>query len=286
MMKITFDTNIWRGLGPDGINQLRDHLAKNSHGVQIWETPTSLFESTFDWLQDDRYDLAAATAKAKKSLCGRRMLPAPAVIVQRLIADAFHLYKPSIKEELQIYLGLLERMQSEKFLKSGEFKTVFISSVELARNGYAQAIEGMATAVCTELGTKKIKRKHVEAIWATPTFKSLLVQSLMERFALPDYMRPYMALSSSWESITYLSNIVTYYRERVIQRLVDGRKAKPQDFLDLEQMICGTRMDKFVTDNTKDFQKFSFLSDKLWTLKEFSAHIKFTKQPRSPGGGR
>lgn len=277
-IKITFDTNIWRALGPKGISKLDAHLNNsNPSKVEIWETPPGLFESTFDWLKDGRYDMAIKTAKNKEALCCGRILPAPAVVVQRLIADVFRLPKPDMTTELRIYLGLLKKMQDDKFLKSKEFNDVLYTSVELARTGYAEAIEGMAEVLKAELGNIIRKRDLIEKIWQTPDFKALLVQSLIERFSLPDYMRPYMALSSAWESIPYLADIIRYYKERVIERLVEDRKAKQQDFLDLEQMICGTRMNRFVTNNTHDFQKFQFLAPKLWTLEEFCQRIGFSR---------
>jgi len=42
-------------------------------------------------------------------------------------------------------------------------------------------------------------------------------------------------------------------------------------------MICATTLDKFITQNEKDFQRYNLpiLNDKLWTLDEFKNYIGF-----------
>lgn len=271
-LKITCDTNVWRSLGLKRIKALKDRLElKNKSAqvkIEIWDTAPSLFETVFDWIKDGRYNLAASFTKQKKDICENRMVPSPQTVIQRWISDAYGLPKADLNEELSIYLALREKMTDENFLKSEKFATDFFNPINLKREEYAKSMEKIAE-ISNEIGKKK---ENFDAVITSKEYNFELSKTLAEGFQLSSDIQSTMSYSF-WIENQYTKKIVNYYNKRIEERLFAGRRAKPQDLLDLELLICGFRLDKFVTNNTKDFQKWGFLRSQLWTLEEFKKEI-------------
>ena len=277
--KVTFDTSVWRALGVKGCEKLRQHFANpeniNAQDIELWETVPALFETTWDWIKDGKENVAAEMAKQKIALCKNRIVPAPKTVIQRAIADRFNLPKYDMTGELKYYIGLMIKFTDAQFLNEDNFRQAFMRSVDIARNGYAADLKNLAATFEVVLGDAARIPGIIEQLAQRPEVRSALCIALIERFDLPMEMKTHMALYSSWESIDHANRVLEYYKAKIESLVVARRAPRPQDYLDFEIMICGTRMDRLVTQNTKDFQRYDLpsMENKLWTLDEFKAYI-------------
>lgn len=281
-LKVTFDTSVWRALGIKGCEKLRQHLAnpKNieAQNIELWETVPALFETTWDWIKDGKPEIAVEMAKQKIALCNNRIVPAPKTVIQRTIADKFNLAKYDMMEERKYHIGLMIKFTAVQFLNENNFRQAFMRSVDIARTGYATDLHNLAAIFEEVLGDAARITGIIDLLAQKPEVRNALCMALIERFDLPMEMKTHMALYSSWESIDHTNRVLEYYKARIEDLVVAKKAPRPQDYLDFEIMICGTRMDRLVTQNTNDFQKYDLpsMKDKLWTLEEFKQHIELT----------
>jgi len=157
-----------------------------------------------------------------------------------------------------------------------------IDSVEIARKGYKEDIEKMYEIIKEEfknfgIDLNKIDENTFDKLFKQSEVRSETVKALTKRFDLTGEMKSYMALYSEWEEVPLTKRILEYYKSKLKDLFIKNRKPREQDFLDLEIMICATTLDKFITQNKKDFQRYNLpiLNDKLWTLDEFKNYIGF-----------
>ncbi|MBI4801045.1 MAG: hypothetical protein HY796_00830 [Elusimicrobia bacterium] len=278
-MKITFDTSVWRALGIKGCEKLKKHLKNilnsKAQNIELWETVPALFETTWDWIKEWKAGVAAEMAKQKIALCANRIIPAPKTVIQRAIADKFHLNKYDIREELKYYIALMIKFTDIAFLNSDKFWTALRDSVKIARESYVEDLKKLAVTCEDMLGTAACVPGIISLLLQKPEVRNAMSVALCERFDLPMEMKTQMALYSSWESLEHTNRVLEFYKTRLEILVVDKKMPLPQDYLDFEIMICGTRMDRLVTQNINDFQRYnlSSMKDKLWTLKEFKDFI-------------
>jgi hypothetical protein len=147
--------------------------------------------------------------------------------------------------------------------------------VKIARDGYAADLKKFTKTIEEVIGNYARQPGIIDLLLQKPEMRNAMSVALSERFDLPEEMRTYMALYLSWESIEHTNRVLEYYKTRLEDLVVNKKMPQPQDYLDFEIMICGTRMDRLVTQNIKDFQKYNLLGmkNKLWTLNDFKDYI-------------
>lgn len=280
-MKLVFDTSVWRALGIKGCESLRAKLADQSSSndpVEIWECVPVIFETTWDWLKEKKPWVAAAMAEQKLAIVGTRIVPSPRIVIQRAIADAYGLPRPSSVEEVALGYGLLTEMKDEEFLNSERFSSALISSIKESSAAYAAGIELFAEFMEETFGPRARLSGVMDLVMEIPQVESEFVRVLADRFSLPESIRATVPNLEAWRAVGHADTIIDFYAARLQARLELGIKAKSTDFLDLEIAICGTRMDKLVTQNTKDFQRYDIpgMREKLWTLDDLKDCLSFS----------
>jgi|GEM_PF-3721029 len=285
-LKVVFDTNVWRSLGLNGLDELYNYLSNplniKTQKVELWEVVPVIFETIYDWHKENKLKVIVEFSKRKIKLCKNRIIPSPTTVVQRAIADKYNLFKNNniLSEENRYYINILNESTKIEFLQDEKFKNALIDPVETAGKGYKEDMERLLNRVkplLNKTNSDKTDENTIDKLFEQPEIINEMVKVLTERFDLPRKMRPYMALYSEWEELPHTKIILEYYKAKLKDLFIKNRKPREQDFFDLEIMICATRLDKFITQNEKDFQRYNLpsLNNKLWTLDEFKNYIGF-----------
>jgi len=80
-LKVVFDTNVWRSLGLNGLDELYNYLSNplkiKAQKVELWETVPVIFETIYDWYKENKLEVIVEFSKRKIKLCENRIIPSP-----------------------------------------------------------------------------------------------------------------------------------------------------------------------------------------------------------------
>jgi len=280
VIRVTFDTCIWRSLGPKGIIKLHSHLdsVEISNKIEIWGNLPCLYETVTNFINDGNSNTAAKITELKRLIYGNRIILEPKRVIEMLISEKYKLPFPQsdIKKEKEQNLRLSKTMMSESFLKKNAWKIVKKFNDDAIT--HTDSINKLAEFYKEQLGDRAKEEELIDELFHSEDYCEAMGESLSEIFNLSPEFERIMSVNGGWTGNDSLKFVLMYLNAKIKELILVNRHPQSSDLMDFYQFICSLSVDKFVTNNTHDFQDHEFLSDRLWTWDKFKLETKFEEE--------